>query len=376
MKKEAPTRPLLLCFYADGPYWDNLIRIPSLATGYSTARPFRYRDVWIAPEVLSAIRDTPQALDDRRALLCIRFSSAGFERTIVPVRLATIRHIDRQPDQTCVYFTAGHFFNFPSADLAAASRQVDVPPDSPMCRHLMLECPESLDLEDFAKDEESDTRLWSQFVDMVSAPSSLPVSKQVSSALFFHTNGVRTKKPVVASRLGTLFDGNPTFGAKLVEGKVYDLRFVHRIRPLNTKDGLKTSRLELSVSTNGVELARTAEEISGNYQTHTLQLTAKEATSASFTLEFAVKDHQVELQSGSKVNTAPFFVPMRVRVSYLYRFLKVWLWVVLLAFALAVQSLVQRWADDKPLSSIAIAIAIISAAVVTGLLTQIAKTKS
>lgn len=43
---------LFLCFFGDGPHWDNTPLVPAYPSGYSYSRPFRYRDRWVHREVL------------------------------------------------------------------------------------------------------------------------------------------------------------------------------------------------------------------------------------------------------------------------------------------------------------------------------------
>ena len=325
---------LYLGFFGEGPKWDNFPRLGAYPSGFSYLRPFRYQDKRIDPKVLADLgraHSDSSLFTDRDAVICVRFRGAEYKRTVLPIRKAVVRHVDRQGGDNAVYFTLGPYVNFTDAtslDERALTLNEDLGNEI-----ILFESEVSLAAEAFST-EDQEFSAWSRYCDLVGKDDHFPIRPEAKGSVYFKFRSLRTSrsflsksKAVGASKLYVSDQEGPRFGASLKEGKSYELVYHHRIPSLIDSDkAYRTFALKPEPSTTNVELHRVSEEISGNYEPHTLEISGVTPTGTYEELDFKPESTEFSTtDGGNRLFTVPATLPLKVKSYWLYRLRTRWL---------------------------------------------------
>lgn len=105
---------LNLSFRADGPYWNDLVQLLAYPNDISYIWPFRYN----APRVQEALRNeigndrARQRLSGQPVIIGARFFTRGAENLFVPIRHATMTHVEVEAGTYSFSFRLGFPMKF------------------------------------------------------------------------------------------------------------------------------------------------------------------------------------------------------------------------------------------------------------------------
>lgn len=169
----------VISWFADGPKWENMLRIPFLSQGLSYSRPFRYRDEWISAEILSGLETSSTNVLTRskneRVLLCAKFQNTD---SIILIREVMITQISELGGEYYIYFRAGRFVDYRGASsiLQYSAQLFEAIPQQDRQK---LFHPVQYDIQSLALvpdyDLSSENDSWTKFVDLLCIPSGLPM---------------------------------------------------------------------------------------------------------------------------------------------------------------------------------------------------------
>ncbi len=335
---------LYLGFFGDGPKWDNFARLGAYPSGFSYLRPFRYQDKRIAPNVLADLdRRDPTRFAEREAVICARFSTSDDRRLIVPIRKAIIRHVDRQPGDNAIYFTVGPYIDFTRA---ASLRDVSFTLSEELHEDVILF---ESDIEPAAGDfiaEDQEFSAWSHYCDLLGREEQFPIREEAKRSVFIRFRSLKSNKPVSASKLHVSSQEGARYGAELKEGESYELVYHHRIPALmNTRMGFDPFLLTPTAATTNVELNRVSEEITGNYEPHTLEIYGVVPSGTYEELNFKPSIDEVATDGEQTLHTVAVPLPLRVKRFWKHRLKTKWLPAALLLLFLLVSTLSQTIYD-------------------------------
>jgi hypothetical protein len=335
MHAEGPETRRFLCFYADGPFRDNLVRAAAYPSGYSYFRPFRYRDEWIQPQLLDAITqdDWREALGGTSVVLAARFQTQSDTWTVLPIRKATISHVRPTPDLRLIYFTLGAFVDFRTEErLEDLAVRVPEHEQEGVQRTLFFES--TGDVPDFAPKDADEDALWVRYTQLI-VESSLPFADDSRRSVFprFLTP-LKKRGPAKVTQLYSSALTGPTHGAMLHEGSAYEFGYFHRTPGLvATNTGFQRFRIQHLASTGNIELERADDEATAHYQFHTLQLGAARVSVRGEDLVLRADKETVPTDAGDPLMTHDTQIPMRIRRSIVFRFRTRWSYLLLLFLA-------------------------------------------
>ena len=339
---------LFLCFNGDGPYWDNIILIPAFPFGYSYFRPFRYRNKWIEQDLLEAINDKERCKDfiNSEAILCMRFYGQNYKDKIVPLRKVSITYISSFPDNYCIYFRIGQFYDFEAFEqFNQAAIQINEEEKERIGEALFFRSTLSINEERFATEDKEDG-VWSKFCKLIVNEPTLPINGEARSGLFFR---LLKEKNISPNFLYESKHEGKKYGLNLTEGEKYELVFSRRVPKLFARNqNIKNAPMEYKIPTGNIELSRYEEDFTGNYQNHTIIMSALKPSGTCEEIIISPKKERVESQDGEKINVVTFQIPLKVKKSFWYRLRTSWIWYAFLwiaLFALSVSNI--EWWDKK-----------------------------
>lgn len=324
---------IALCFFADGPRWDNIIRIAAYPVGYSYTRPFRYRDERIQPALLRTLSDPAQRskLIESPAVVLMRFQAGSHASHALPVRRATIRHIAFMPGNHEIYFTLGEFFGYDLAkDLSSLLIDLPVNAISPIGDAILFQMPQDLPDSAFPSQLDQDAT-WIRYADLIAQDTSLPINPSARSALYLRVCspiGKTGPAPTEVVRKSSLT--GPLHAVKLTEGHSYEMAFFHRVPALiGTKTSIARSVLTYTAPSSNLQLNRTQEDLTSNYQKHVLMLTAMRPSGTYDELRVSPPDKMIDTTGTVDIHAIGIPVPMRVKFSFWHRLKRQIIWLLL-----------------------------------------------
>ncbi|MFC1967312.1 hypothetical protein ACFLV2_01530 [Chloroflexota bacterium] len=351
---------LFLCFNGDGPYWDNILHIPEYPSGYSYFRPFRYRDKWIQNSLLIKIQNeqTRKKLIGAQVVLCMALRAE--ERIILPIRQAVIRHIDPMPDNQSVYFSMGPMYDFTKINTLIDSRlNIGKSGKESIGISLFFEMKSEIP-NAVCNSEVSEDNSWVAYTDLIGNEATLPISEEAKQSLFIRFRGLGRKKLTDMQCIYKSWSSGEVQGAVLSEGTSYELVYFHRVPSLISKDiSLKKSMITYKVPSGNLELSRSEEELTGNYQKHVLSISANKpsGTWEEIVIEFTEK---LESQTGMTINAEKSSLPLKVKISHWYRFFRTYIWVLMIWASLSINVVIENLLEGKTDWNLIIASALIA----------------
>ncbi len=364
----APNPTLVLSFYGDGPYWDNMVRVLAYPSECSYFRPFRYRDKWIEPSLLELLRSEEgrRELAGRETVLAARFQAPTHRSLLLPIRKVTVTHVSFTPGNASVYFTLGPSCEVDTAvELAKQCLTFDAAHSPPDDRLFFWATPQVLPAFVDVSDEDE---AWVRWTEAIAADNDLPLSEEAKHAVFLRICRVRSKKIAPLEQVYRSWEEGPLSGFSLREGQVYELTYMHRVPCLiNTGKSLPKALVLPTTATKNLEFAQPAQEIASNYQQHVCTFTAI-APSASW--EEVVLTPNTEQVSVNGVDIYLRSVSFRLRVnrSFRRRFWIVHVWVILLGILLVLKETVGPYFAGKPTVEVLSGAAVAALATIVGLI--------
>lgn len=307
---------LCLCFYADGPRADNLVRLPAFPTGCSYDRPFRYRDAWIEAGLLKRLQAKPDLLNEKAATLALRFLDANFQDSLVPLREATLQFVSLSPDQNQIYFRLGRLFDFAAvADL----QEMVMPVPEGVRGRLFFELTEASASPALQTDEQEDAS-WTKLTGLIANSNTLPVSAEARSAIFLRVHPPRRRNAQDGRKIHHSWSLGDIHGFRLAEQAPYELVVLHRVPALIGTNTQLTERAEIKFTADSevVACAPSASQISANYDKHVVTLTGAKASSGWAELHVQTEPKSLQTAAG-QLSAYPISLPLKVRVALLYR---------------------------------------------------------
>lgn len=335
---QASMGQLFLCFFGDGPLWDNVVLVPAYPSGYSYFRPFRYRDAWVQPDLLSDMADQQErrTLIGSDAWLCMRFDSDEHRSKLLPMRKVKITHIDYLPDLHSVYFRLGPFYDLGTTEeLQQACVEIGEEERGAIGNSLFFRSELVIPNGKLVSKDKEDG-MWARFSDLIAKERALPFREETKRALFLRFREPSREKEVARASLihGSWNLGN-IYGSIFSEGRSYELVFFHRIPGLiQTDTSVKNCHIEYGAPTGNVELSVSEEDLTGNYQRHVLGVTALQPSGTWEELVIAPKQESAGGKDGQRVSTVRLEIPFKVKKDLRYRIKRTWLWIMLLALFL------------------------------------------
>ena len=357
---------LFLCFYGDSRLWENIILSTAYPKGFSYFRPFRYRDEWIDNALLQDLKNKEKraSLIGQSAILAMRFISEEHKWLVLPIRKVNITHIDYIPDNHGIYFKLGDMVDYPVEKelnkicFEIPSEEHGIKQESTLFFQSNVGATSSLKFYDSEEDEAA----WIAYCNKVAKDTTLPINEKARNSLFMRflkpTNGKNAKITQIhkSNRMGKIY------GAKLTEGNNYELVIIHRTPVLigsHTTLGRVTVNYE---SPSGhIELSRSEEDFTGNYQTHVVSITAKQPTGTWEELIIGPKEKEIIADDGRTINTLKLKIPVKVQTSLWYRFRKTGFLVLVLALVLTLGGIISGIGENGISGSLLIYQAILSA---------------
>jgi hypothetical protein len=329
---------LFLCMYADGPLWDNLVRLPAYQSGMSYFRPFRYRDKWVEQRLLEEFgsADGRKALEDQEAVLAMRFLDPKFRNLLVPIRQATVRHIHNLPDVHSVYFTLGAMFDFRQAStLEEVASSLPDNEQDPFADVLVFWSELALPGASFVQPD-AEEYAWVKYTALVAGSATLPVPADAKQSLFLRVlPPVRGDETIPPTLLHRSSQAGRLFGLAFDEGASYEVSYLHRLPYLIGRNttGERFS-MKYGLASTNLELNSKEEEITANYQPHYFELTARKPTGTWETLRIKPDRAVIKAQDGTPIQALDCTIPMKMKYSWKYRAKTSWIWgaVLVLAF--------------------------------------------
>lgn len=327
---------LYLCFYGDGPHWDNIIKIPAYPKGYSYFRPFRYRDNWINPTLLKEIEEKDQrhALIGKKVIICMRFWDENFTWHLLPVREAELSIVDYEPDNHSVYFRLGPIFDFGSVqDLRSACLEIPSEERSSAANTLLFRLSKHFPNKSFS-DQINEEKVWVNYCDLIARDNSLPISEEARNALFLRFGFPENDTIPPVTQIHSSSTIGSIHGSLLTEGKTYEIGITHRIPSLITRNiSIRPINVDYKSPTSNFEISPSSEEMTGNYQKHILTISANSPSGAWEEIIIS-PPKEAETQDGAKINTVKLSIPVRINQSFWYRFKKMYILLIVLWVAL------------------------------------------
>ena|GEM_PF-6585313 len=354
---------LFLCFYGDGPYSDNTLLVPAYPSGYSYFRPFRYRDGWVQDDLMIQIMDKKKRkiLIGSEAIVCMRFLAEEHKWKILPLRKATITYIDYLPDNHSVYYCAGPLYDFRSIeDLNEVCLEVGVEERNVIGESLFFFSELTIPHGKFVSEGDEDAT-WVRFSDLVAKERYLPIKEEAKRGLFLRFRKPAREHPAPVGVIHKTWHFGEIHGSTLYEGLTYELVFFHRIPTLiGTCASVEKIPVEYKISTGNVELNRSEEEFTGNYQAYVLNITALKPSGTWEEITIAPKQESAKAQDGQIIKTVKLPIPFKVNISIRHRLKTTYIWLGILWLSLFANVVIGHLLDEKTDLRLIISSAIVS----------------
>jgi len=354
---------LFLCFFGDGPRWDNILLVPSYPSSYSYPRPFRYRDKWIQADLLNELsnKNKFKSFIGSQAVLCMRFLTEEHKWKLIPIRKVKITHIDMLSDNNSVYFKLESFRDYRSfSKLSEACLEIDIEDYEKIGSSLFFKSNTIIPENSFVNVDNEDAN-WIKFSDLVAREDILPIKEDAKRGLFLRFRKISNSDPAPVDVLYKSSYAGEISGSILSEGSTYELVFFHRIPKLiDTNIDLKPLPVKYRASAGNIEFNRSEEEFSSNYQTHVINITALRPSGTSEEIVIAPEQEETNNQSKQQINIIKLAIPIKIKKSNYYRFKTTGIWLLLLWFSLVANVIIGHIIEGKTNIPLIIGSAIVS----------------
>lgn len=319
---------LFVCFFGDGPKWHNFVLTLALPPGLSNVRPFRYGDNRIAPDVLAELdaEGGIERVKQLEATLAVRFGTnpytpAAFHSLVLPLREVTVTFVDRAEGNNSVYFRGGALYDYPNGESPLGSGATI--PDEELAelgtQVILFASDLPLPQTPAAEDEQGQREAWTRLTSLIATPGT-PVNPDAKRATFIRFGHPRTGTE--AATPDRVFDSSvegPRYGWNLSESKSYEMAWDHRVPCLvGTTHGFPFIA-EKPAATSNLELGLDQDAIGGNYERHSLPLTARSPSGTVDSLRLSPDAESVQATDGGPVNAVEVRALIGVKKNLWYR---------------------------------------------------------
>ena len=312
---------LVLSFRADGPYWSDLVHILAYPEGISHLWPFRYNAERIEQSLRAELDDarSRRAVFGSSALIAARFHTASADDRLLPIRYATIIHVDVSAGIYSFTFRLGQPLKFSDApNLQGCTVQTNQHVDFLAFRENV--CPQI----PTASDPELVGICWKSFAHLIAQETMLPINDEAKRSLFIHISAPAEETvPAPLHRVHKTSSGADVYGFRLKEGRKYELKYSHYVPVL---EGANTTIREIDIepkfASQNLEINTTEATLIGNYGTQSLVFGAVNPTAVWHDFAIAPKEKKLTSQTqGININTHRMQIPVAVSWSF-----GLWLW--------------------------------------------------
>jgi len=330
------SKTLFLCFNADGPHWDNILRLPGYPQGYSYVRPFRYKDNLIEGSLLEEINSEQERenLKGQDVFLCMRFLNEDNKWLLLPIREVKIEHIDPMPENQSVYFSMGSMYDFTGVkELSDICLEIDESERGEVGEALFFRAKIIVPNDKF--EVENEDSAWVAFTNLVAMDSSLSIHEKAKHGLYIRFHGLRSNKEAKTEVIHESGSLGKMWGATLSEGNSYELIFYHRIPCLIGQNrSIKQSKLEYKIPSGNLELNHWEEDLTSNYQKHVLNVSALRPSGTYEEINIELPEEVASEDDKTIITTVKFQIPVKVKLSHIHRFKKTGFWLILIFLTL------------------------------------------
>lgn len=343
-------KPLVLCFFGDGPYWSDFLYLNAYPTGTSYLHPFRYNSDRVQQSIKDMLDTEPQRKNmiKRPVFIGSRFVGDHSDK-FLPIRMAEITYVDTDKTVYLFDFRLGHPFDYRSVrsldeaclDLSGLNVSND---------ELAFEFPD-IGLKIGALPDGDEPSVWRQYIYLLSSDQSLPIATNARKSLYFHIslpfqNGTKVPiKPVHKSA-----NSADIYGTVLKEGQNSEFKLSYGAPYLDkTADTVEKYVVDFELPTDNINLSSKSEDLIGNYGTK-LFLAATPAATGSYEKLLIKPQAESYLSQNNKVQilARELPVPIRVESSVWYRLRSRWLPNLILYFAFVALALANQLEKLSP----------------------------
>lgn len=359
---------LYICFFGDSRLWDNVILSTAYPEGFSYFRPFRYRDAWIHGALIDELVDSDyrKGLIGQEATLAIRFKSEEHKWKIFPLRKIVITGIDYIPDNQSIYFKMGPMLDFRRLEGDLLNNCLEIPQNErnkSSGTELMFYSSASLNAENFVS-EEKEVASWVAYCDLIGKDDSLPINPEARSCIFFRFIPPAINESATTGVIHHSKRRGSICGMHLEEGQNYEIVLLHRVPSLiGSHTTVGRVPIEYISQSGNLELSRSEEDYTHNYQTHILTITANRPTGTWEEIIIRPKDQKVTADDNRLINTIKFHIPLKISYSFIYRLKTSYILFIMLWIMLFVSSYLNPLLSESSPASILSVHAIASALV-------------
>lgn len=326
----------IVSWFADGPKWENMALVAFYPQGLSYFRPFRYRHERISEQVLNELKEsvtkvlTSSSVD---TLLCAKFFSG---ESVIPIRRIELTHAQVSGSEYYLYFKVGPLVDYTLCtsvlDYSAGLKDSITEEDRQKLIHRS-----DYDINSISfvpvRDQQAEDSSWTKLLDLLCLDNTLPL-ENVKHSLFLRFSGLidrNTGKSIISSKVGTSHRKGDFYGYALKEGKYYEVELLHRVPLLiNTQSRIEVFNYGALSPGDYLQVSPEYLEMSGNYESHVIQLYAKRSSPEGQTLHFEGPEGRKAnfdggmLLGGGSLNLHNYQVYFRNKSSY-GKWLKKWL---------------------------------------------------
>jgi hypothetical protein len=188
---------------------------------------------------------------------------------------------------------------------------------------------------------------WVSFVDLIASEKSLPLKEEAKGALFIRFRVTSRKDLGKRGILHKSLSLGEVHGTILTEGSSYELIFYHRVPMLLGQNiSIEKSLIKCKVPSGNLELSRSEEEISANYQKHILNVSALKP-SGTWEEIIIEPPEQVKSQDGRIIHTANSRIPLKIKTSFWYRLKRTYFWVFIVWGSLFANAVINNLLEKK-----------------------------
>lgn len=343
---------LIVSWFADGPKWENMALATFYPQGLSYFRPFRYRHEWISEQVLDELRESGTKVltsSNIDTLLCAKFSSG---QSTFPIRRIKVTHIQASADEYYLYFKVGPLVDYRqctsildySAELMDSITEED--------RQKLIHS-STYDLTGLSfvpeQDQQAEDSSWAKLLDLLCLDKILPL-ENVKHSVFLRLSSLierNTGKAVIPSQVGTSERKGKFYGYALKEAKYYEAELLHRVPLLiGTQSRLEVFNYRALLSGDYLQASPDYLEISGNYESHVIQLYGKESSPEGQILRFAGPEDRKTSSDEGILNLHDFQVYFKNKFSF-RKWLRKWFVPLFVIFAILFVALILRDFGEK-----------------------------
>ncbi len=297
----AEKKLLVLAFYADGPYWEDVVHLVGLPSGVSYRWPFRYAEKYVGTGARKLLSDEGESKHHEHweVIVGARFIADRDSHLFLPLRRARIRAHRSRKNLYTFWFTVGELW--PVGDITKPSEQA-VPLPSGVRGKLCFTVrpadvePSSAETEEVAKwqalvsalehpvqGDGDDVSQWRTLTSALCKEGDIKINDNAVHAVFYRLSQPCFERTlfgsgcVAASLLRKSTLSAPVYGFELKQGRDYEVVLQYAVPSL---EGKRTTADRIPItfasSRNMLTIGPTQEPLVGNYGEQSIYMSVAE----------------------------------------------------------------------------------------------------